>query len=225
MPLLAQLNDGGGRVTLDTQGNLSGVDHLPPAYQRLVKQALTAQRVEKSPLLAGLSRPGSALMGGDEEGNRFALSEPVGTVVLTNRPTLRWSKLQGATGYVVEVYDAQFNLAATSPPLNRTAWEPPPLTRGQIYSWQVKALKDGQEFTAPRPPAPQAKFRVLDQAAADELAQARRAYASSHLLLGFLYARAGLLNEAEREFRALQEANPDSDLARKLPASVGALRR
>ncbi|MGH9846160.1 MAG: zf-HC2 domain-containing protein [Blastocatellia bacterium] len=223
-PVLAQLNDGGGRVILDGQGKLSGVDHLPPAYQRLVKQALTAQRVEKSPLLAGLSRPGSSLMGGDEEGNRFAVSEPVGTVVVTDRPTFRWSKLQGATGYVVEVYDAQFNPVATSPSLNRTIWTSPPLTRGQVYSWQVKTLKNGEEFTAPPPSAPQAKFRVLDQATANQLAEARRAYPSSHLVLGLLYAQAGLLNEAEREFRALQQANPDSALARKLPSSLSALR-
>lgn len=224
-PLLAQLNDGGGRVTLDGQGRLSGLDNLPPEYQLLVKQALIVQRVEKSPLLVGLSRPGSSLMGGGEEGNRFTVSEPAGTVVLTARPTFRWSKLQGAMSYVVEVYDAQFNPAAKSPPLDRTAWTPPPLTPGQVYSWQVKALKDGQEFTAPHPPAPQARFRILDQAAADELAQARRAYGSSHLLLGLLYARAGLLEEAEREFRALQKANPDSAVARKLPASVSAQRR
>jgi len=40
-----------------------------------------------------------------------------------------------------------------------------------------------------------------------------------------LYARAGLLAEAEQEFRALQKANPDSDAPRKLTASLSGPRR
>jgi hypothetical protein len=89
----------------------------------------------------------------------------------------------------------------------------------------VKAIKAGEEITAPRPPAPQAKFRVLDQAKANELARARRTHASSHLTLGLLYADAGLLREAEQEFRLLQRANPNSDLARNLLRQVQSLRR
>jgi hypothetical protein len=80
----------------------------------------------------------------------------------------------------------------------------------------VKAVKDSREFKAPSRGAPQAKFRVLDEARASELAQARRAYPSSHLTLGLLYLQAGLLDEAEREFRALEEANPNSELAQRL---------
>ena len=225
-PVIAQLNDGEGRVMLDQEGKLSGVDHLPPAYRQMVKEALTHQRLEKSSLLQGLARPASSLMGGDEQGNQFSVSEPVGKVILSDRPTFRWSPLGGATGYVVEVYDEKFNLVATSPQLTGNSWTAPqPLTRGETYSWQVKAIKDGQEFKAPRPPAPQAKFRILDQAKANELEQARRAYASSHLTLGLLYAQAGLLDEAEQELRALQKANPNSAVARRWLASLRAMRR
>lgn len=142
-----------------------------------------------------------------------------------DRPIFRWSELEGATSYVVEIYDAQFNPAASSPPLRISNWTSPPLARGQIYSWQIKAIREGQEFIAPRPPAPQARFKIVDRATADEIARARRDHASSHLLPGLLYARAGLLAEAEVEFRALQKSNPDSDVARKLLASVAASRR
>jgi hypothetical protein len=100
-----------------------------------------------------------------------------------------------------------------------------PLARGEVYSWQVKATKDGQEVTSPRPPAPQAKFRILDQAKVNELAKARRAYGSSHLTLGLLYADAGLLKESEQELLKLQNANSDSELVRKLLRHVQALRR
>ena len=165
-------------------------------------------------------------MGSETEGGNFSVLDPVGNVLLNDRPTFRWSALDGATGYVVEVYDDRFNLVATSPQLTARSWAAPQtLPRGKVYSWQVKALKDGQEIKSPRPPAPQAKFRVLDRAKADELARAKRAYPSSHLTLGLLYAEAGLLKEAEQELRLLQRANPDSELARSLLRQVQALRR
>ena len=220
---VAQLTDGSGVVSLDQEGRLSGADNLPPAYQTLVKKALSSQRVERSSELEGLARPQSSLMGSDSQGNEFSILEPVGSVLITNRPAFRWSKMEGATGYVVEVYDPQFNLVATSPPQTGNAWSTT-LPRGNIYSWQVKAIKDGQEITSPRPPAPQAKFRVLDQAKANEIANAKRAYGTSHLTLGLLYADAGLLREAEQEFRLLRRANPNSEVARNLLRQVQALR-
>ncbi|HEY0171457.1 MAG TPA: hypothetical protein VGB98_10575 [Pyrinomonadaceae bacterium] len=223
---VAQLNDGGGRLTLDREGTLSGADALPPAYREMLKGALADRRVGRSPQLHGLSRPGSSLMSSDGRGAEFAVLDPAGSVLLTDRPTFRWAALEGATGYVVEVYDAGFNLVASSPRLDARTWSAPQtLARGKIYSWQVTAFKDGREIKSPRPPAPQAKFRILDRAKADELARARRAYPSSHLTLGLLYARAGLLKEAEEELRLLQRANPDSELARSLLRQVQALRR
>jgi anti-sigma factor RsiW len=223
-PVLAQLNDGGSSLTLDAEGRLTGVDGWPPEYQQLAKDALSNQRLERSPLLAGLSRPGSPLMGKIDEG-RFTVIGPAGNVVLTDRPTFRWTRLGGANGYVVEVYDARLELAASSLSLTGASWTSPPLARGQVYSWQVKASRDGNEIIAPRPDAPQAKFRILDQATAAEIIRARRDHASSHLLLGLLYARAGLIAEAEQEFRVVQKANPDSEIARKLLASISASRR
>ena len=165
-------------------------------------------------------------MGSDNKPREFAVVEPVGNVVLSNQPTFRWSTLEGATGYVVEVYDDQFKLVASSPELTNRSWTASQsLGRGKVYSWQVKAIKDGQEVTSPRPPAPQAKFRVLDQAKANEIAKAKRAYASSHLTLGLLYADAGLLREAEQEFRLLRSANPNSEIARNLLRQIQSLRR
>jgi hypothetical protein len=224
--VVAQLNDGGGRLTLDREGTLSGADALPNAYREMLKGALANRRIEKSPQLDGLSRPGSSLMSSDGRGAEFSALEPAGSVLLTDRPTFRWSELEGAAGYVVEVYDAGFKLVASSPRLDARSWAAPQtLPRGQVYSWQVTAFKDGQEIKSPRPPAPQARFRILDRAKADELARARRAYPSSHLTLGLLYARAGLLKEAEQELRLLQRANPDSEVARGLLRQIQALRR
>jgi hypothetical protein len=221
--VVAQLNDGSSVLTLDQQGKLSGADQLPPSYQDLLKKTLSSGKIERSSQLQGLTRSPSSLMGSDNQQNSFAVLEPLGNVLLTNRPAFRWSAMEGATGYVVEVYDEKFNPVAASPQLSELTWTTT-LPRGHVYSWQVKAMKDGQEFTSPRPPAPQPKFRIIDQSRANEIANARRAYASSHLTLGLLYADAGLLREAEQEFRLLQRANPNSDLVRSLLRQVQSLR-
>ena len=224
--MVAQLNDGQGQLTLDQEGKLSGADGLPPAYQNMVKEALATRRIERSSQLKGLARPSSSLMGTDNQGSEFSVIEPAGKVLMSNRPTFRWTQMKGATAYVVEVYDDKFNLVIASPQLTNNSWTAPQsLARGKVYAWQVKAIKDGQEFTSPRPPAPQAKFRVLDQAKANEIMNARRAYPSSHLALGLLYAEAGLLDEAERELRLLQKANPGSEIARSLLNQIQSLRR
>ena len=224
--VVAQLNDGSGTVSLDQQGKLSGADNLPAGYQDLLKKTLSGQRIEKSSQLQGLTRPSSALMGTNDQASEFSVLEPGGNVLLTDRPTFRWSKMEGATGYVVEVYDDQFKLVSSSPQITGLSWTTTTaLPRGHVYSWQVKANKDGQEITSPRPPAPQAKFRVLDQAKANELTRVKRAYGSSHLALGLLYADAGLLREAEAEFRLLRRANPDSEMARNLLRQIQSMRR
>lgn len=204
VPVVAQLNDGA----------------VPPAYQELVRKTLTSQRIERSSQLQGLTRPPSSLMGGNERGE-FSVLGPAGVVLMTDRPAFRWSRLEGATSYVVEVYDEQFKRVMASPELMTLSWSATQtLWRGQVYSWQVKAVKDGQEVTVPRPPAPQAKFRVIDQERLNEISRAKRAYGSSHLTLALLYAKAGLLNEAEQELRLLQKANPQSEIVRKLLRQV-----
>jgi hypothetical protein len=114
---------------------------------------------------------------------------------------------------------------SSSPQITSLSWTTTTaLPRGHIYSWQVKATKEGQETTSPRPPAPQAKFRVLDQSRVNELTRAKRAYGSSHLTLGLLYAEAGLVREAEAEFRLLRRANPDSEIAQRLLRQIQAIR-
>jgi hypothetical protein len=54
--IIAQLNDGVAQLKLDGDDKLSGADRLPPAYEQMVKNALASQRLDRSPLLAGLVR-------------------------------------------------------------------------------------------------------------------------------------------------------------------------
>jgi hypothetical protein len=221
--LVAQVYDGGAKLTLDETGKLEGADDLPPAYQLMLKKALISQRIGESPRLTGLTRGYSPLMSAEKREADFGLIAPVGKMLFSDRPTFRWSPLKGATGYLVEVYDSAFNLVARSPELTNPSWAAPSLPRGTLYTWQVRAIKDGQEIRSPRPPAPQARFRVVDQVKANELLNARRAY-SSHLALGLLYAEAGLLEEAERELRALKIANPESEIIRRLLGQIQAMK-
>jgi predicted anti-sigma-YlaC factor YlaD len=223
---IALLNDGAGQVKLDGHGKLSGVAELPQAYQQMVRRVLTDQEIERSPRLAELAPEGIMRGVGRELGPRFSLIEPVRTVTLSEQPTFRWARLTGATEYVVEIYDEEFDAVASSPRLSERRWKvPQALRRGADYYWQVKAIKDGKETIAPQPPAPQVKFRVLEGSKANELWRARQTYGSSHLVMGLLYVEAGLLDEAEAEFRALAKANPESTIAQQLLKRVRAQKK
>ena len=217
---LVALNDGAGRVTLDVAGKLSGVIALSPAQEEAIKSALKTQKTVNSAALDGLGRAGVLLSGG-ASGENFNVRGPFGTVVESPLPILRWEALKGATGYKVTVYDSNFNSVAASPLLTTTSWTvAQPLKRGAVYSWYVTAQKEGMEIKSPRPPAPEAKFKVLDASHAAALRRVRQTNPRSHLALGVLYAQAGLLEEAERELTALVRANPKSNLARRLLDNV-----
>ncbi len=217
---LFALNDGAERVTLDAAGRLSGVTTLSPAQEAAIKSALKTQKAANSAALDGLGRAG-VLLGGAASGEGFNVRGPFGVVVESARPTLRWDALEGATGYKVTVYDSNFNPVAASPLLTTTSWAVArPLKRGAVYSWYVTAQKEGAEIKSPRPPAPEAKFKILDATRDAELRRVRQTNPRSRLALGVLYAQAGLLEEAERELTALVRANPKSDLARKLLDNV-----
>ena len=224
--ILVALQDGDRLVTLDRQGNLTGLESLGPEARQKVKVALTAQRLETPPELASIITGTGRLLGAGGQRGRFALLSPVGTVVEADRPALRWQALNGATGYVVAIYDSNYNEAVRSEELRATQWTPAQsLSRGGVYSWQVIAIKAGGQIKSPAPPTPEAKFKVLEQAGIDELGRARRAYANSHLVLGIIYASFGLMDDAERELKALRAANPKSSVAQKLLSSLRAPRR
>ncbi len=127
VPVVAQLNDGVGQLTLDQEGKLSGADDLPVAYQGMLREAITTRRIERSSQLKGLARPPSSLMSTTKQRSEFSVIEPVGKVLMSDHPAFRWSQMEGATAYVVEVYDSKFNLIAASPQLTDNSWAAPTL--------------------------------------------------------------------------------------------------
>jgi hypothetical protein len=155
----------------------------------------------------------------------FDILGPDRTVVESDRPLFRWAALRGATSYAVAVFDQRLNQVAQSGPLSATEWKPPRrLRRGEIYFWQVAAVLDGKEMVSPGAGAPEAKFAVVGRAESEALRRARLSFPGRHLTLGVLYARAGLLEQAEREFRALVETNSESPAALNLLRSVREMR-
>jgi putative zinc finger protein len=220
-----EIRDGRGIVTLDKHGNIAGLETLPLSYQQAVRARLTKKRADRPSELNDLVGKAGVLMGGGSAGMTFALIGPIGTVVKTDRPTFRWRAFSGATSYVVTVYDSNFNKVGSSGQQPGTEWTmPQKLERGGLYSWQVAAITEGKEVLSPTPPAPDAKFKVLEPSRMRELERAGQAFVSSHLVLGILYERAGLLDDAEREFNTLYRANPKSPTVRKLLHDVKSLR-
>jgi hypothetical protein len=221
--ILVALTDGGSRITLDKQGNLAGVQ-TDARYEPLVSQALRAERVPIPAAIRELRTNSGTLMGSSQA--EFNVVSPVGVCTETDRPTLRWTLLQGAASYNVSVYNSSMTKVAESGSLTGTEWTPTErLARGSVYIWQVRAIKDGQQTIAPPPAAGRAKFKVVEQSALDEIERARHAKVRSHLVMGIVYARAGLLDQAEQELSALVRENPGSPIARKLAQSVRAPRR
>ncbi len=153
-------------------------------------------------------------MGEADTKHAVALITPVAVIVEVERPGFRW-KGSRAAEYAVSVYDQHYSEVAQSGPLHQFFWAPSkPLKRGQRYSWQLKVLENGSEFTVPVPPAPEARFGVLsteDEARLRALrANLARQSAPSHLALGIVYANLGLLDKARAELLQLQAENPNS---------------
>ena len=215
--LASVLNDAGGTIGIDEKGEIAGVAALPPRMRDAVKHALSDGAVAVG---QGVERAGGVLMG-NAEGVPVGLAYPVGEVVLPQRPRFRWKPAAGATAYRVRVFDDAFNEVLSSPEITGTEWKgAKALARGRSYRWQVTATVDGKEVISPVRPAPDAVFRIVDSAAAEDIEAVKRQHPNSDLLLGLAYARAGMKAEAEREFNSLLRRNPNSETARRLLRQV-----
>jgi hypothetical protein len=215
------LNDNGRTIGVDKLGVVNGLGTLSARDERAVRAALSSQSLDAPADLAELAVNQSGLLRGGSEGVAFALVSPLGRVVENDRPVFHWTRLNGASSYSVSVFDRNFNRVAVSSPVEGTEWRTDvPLPRGGLYSWQVAATRGNETIKSPTTPAPEARFKVLDAAGAAELENARRDHHDSHLILGLVYTRSGLMDEAEREFKALLKANPRSPVAERLLRSA-----
>ena len=152
----------------------------------------------------------------------FELIAPVGTAVVDDRPTLRWTAAAAAASYVVTIQDEVTGTTVDSRVLRGLEWTPElPLARGRTYVWQVAATFAGREVVTPAPPAPPAKLFVLSASDAERVGR----LPGSPLVRGILSAELGLLDEAERELVAASAQQEHAALAERLVEQVRALRQ
>jgi hypothetical protein len=216
----ASLEDNGRKIQLDSSGKLIGLEAFPEASRSLVRSVLTTKTLSKPDVLDKLTAPSITLMDPTARENTFGLLGPSGTVIATDRPNLRWQALAGATSYTVSVFDADFNRVTRSAPQAATHWTSTRLGRGMIYSWEVVAVRNGQEVRSPVAPSPRAQFKILEAEKLAELTNLKKHSPISHLALGLTYARFGLLNEAEGQLQVLAKENPDSPVAKRLLRTI-----
>ena len=163
--------------------------------------------------------PAIAVRGSRASSKTFNLIGPLSTMISTDRPAFRWTALNGAASYTVSVFDEDLHLVRMSEPLADTQWSMlGRLKAGNVYTWIVTALRDGQEVSAPGSPA-RAEFKVLDNF---ELAELNRQLSKtrSHAARGVLYAEAGLLDDAEKAFQVHLDLRPTDERVRDLLRTV-----
>jgi hypothetical protein len=215
--LVAAVHDTTGVVGIDVSGRLYGTDVSAP-WSTLVAAALRNPDLSTPPELAALAFPATQLRGASPQAV-VSLIDPVGVVVTTAQPVLRWrSTLTDAT-YRLALFDADMRPVAHAA-VRTTSWRPgAPLAAGRAYVWQVSTVVKGEPVVAPGPDEPQARFSILRPDIADAIAVARRR-GEGHLVLGVLLQAGGAVDDARREFRALVDANPESQIARRLLVSA-----
>ena len=219
VPPVATLRDGSGTISLRPDGSIAGVA-LSGTDAALVRDALANGRLTVTPRVTALRRDRGTLMGATRK-SAFDAASPIGTFVRDTRPRFAWTRLKDGATYRVEIYDDSRNLVLESAPLKDLEWTPErDLARGRAYVWQVVATRGGERLVAPQPPAPEAHFGVIDDAAAGRLETIARTQGRSHLVLAVAAAREGLLDDARRELDALAQLNPHSVTVAKLARSL-----
>jgi hypothetical protein len=187
--------------------------------QREIEASLIAENLVIPSVIEIFDRTPVVLRGDDNKSEAFKIMSPYSTVISDDQPAFRWTALSGASSYLVSVYDANLKLIETSEPLTETKWlVRNPLKRGGVYTWIVTALKVGKEVLAPTLPA-RAEFKIIERSA---LVQLNRRIGRFHsgVVRGAVYAKAGLLDDAEREFQQHLTLYPADEQAKKLLQTV-----
>jgi anti-sigma factor RsiW len=205
------LKDGGKQVIAGLKGE--ALRPLPPMIQAAVKG-----KIPRPALLATLAAPPVPAGG-------VKLQVPVGVVVRTDQPAFSWRPVDGATSYMISIFDAASGQTEPVSQIETTTAHigPVSLARGRTYRWRVMPLKDGLDMGEKM--AREARFAVLGGEEYRKVEAARLLFGDSPLTLGVIYASAALLDEAEGEMRKLLNANPRSALAQKLLRNIRSLRR
>lgn len=194
-------------------------DSLSQEERGAVERAIAAGRIDVPAIVRSLRTEPSTLLG-EPSGAALRPIGPVGTAVSSTRPTFRWQPVAGARAYSVAVFNDRFTEVARAVRINGTSWTPDAdLPRDQELAWQVTAHRDGSDIIGPAPPQPEARFRIADEATAEQARQLSVRLAARPLQRGILLGRLGLLDEArDRLGEAAADPQTAPDAQRLLKA-------
>lgn len=197
----------------------------PNLLSQEAENHLPAGNLAMPEVIAGFDRSASlAVRGTYPSADTFSIIGPLATIVSNARPIFRWTELEGVESYTVSVYDGDLQLLTKSEPLKETEWMIPIRLRPEVtYTWIVVARKGGEERLAPAPPS-RAEFRIIGKRAYRKL-KYELSQANSHGARGVLFAKTGMLDEAERELSIQVRLTPHDQRSRNLLARVRSWRR
>ena len=194
---------------------------LPADVRPAVSEAIQHGKLQLPTDVSQLRGRAHTLLGAPDANAGFALLSPFGEAIAETRPEFRWQPLPGAVKYSVAIVDAGLHPVQRSPALRTTSWRPRrPLRRGRTYLWQVTATLRGRSTVVAS--TPEALLRIIPNKLADELAQFRKGHEDAHLVLGALYAQAGMLTESADELKKVAPGDSSYSTARTLLESLPA---
>ncbi len=181
----------------------SGLAGLPETDRLYVESVLLSGDLAKPTNLETLESDGGLLRSTQQRKVNVTVS-PLREVVRDARPEFRWSHIPGASSYEVSIADSHGREIAKSPSLRAGTlhWKPPVmLRRGETYAWVITAILDGRKVSYPAPSEPENKFSIVSAVVLQELRQIELVLGyDSPLALGIIYAREGLISNAEASF-------------------------
>lgn len=195
---------------------------LLPEDQGLFKKARDRGELETPPIV---SETGDRTMGGREDS--FKLLGPGSIVTRDRQPTLKWQPLEGTSAYTVLVLDLdreKEQVVKTTVTDTELMLEGV-LTPGHQYRWQVSADKSGKLAYGLWKNQPYADFTAIAAGELQRVAKAEKQYRDSsdplaRIALAARYAKAGLVEDAERELKTLLRNNAQASLAARLLANL-----
>ena len=195
---------------------------LPDDVRSAVSEAIQHGKLQLPTNATRLPGRAPPISGAAAANTGFALLGPFGEAISETRPEFSWQPLPGATRYSVVIVDEGLHPVQRSPSLRKTVWRPRrPLRRGRTYLWQVTAtLRGGSKVVASEPSPSETLLRIVPLELADEIAHFRRGHEEAHLVLGALYAQAGMLTDSADELRKVPPGDSSYYTAQTLLKSL-----
>jgi hypothetical protein len=223
------LRDGDREIVVARNGSVIGLHGVPEELIPSIASAVHRGKIEISRAIDSLASERETLAGAPNDSAKFTVISPIATALSEATPQFKWSAHPKATSYRIHIVDSQTGEVVLSGNSNQaeTIWTATEsLAPGVVYEWQVEALRGADVIgRAPEPPASEARFQILATDVQQKLAQTCMETNGSHLIMAVANAKAGALDDAERELRAFAQENPKSKIPVELIAQIEMARR